>query len=191
MPSEYFTPFLLMFILKVQQLNLKHSLIWKQLGKKFIRVPTFEMLEKLNWYTHSPVWPTTWLAVCPTTCLSCADALRNGRTGHSLPFFVFSVLQVCHEYFNLNILHTYYLKECMDFIQRFILIFLRICGKALLAYRPLHGQHYILSVVLCVGVMLETYESSMKTMHTPLTDVMNILMSNNAEVTNGWSCVIS
>jgi hypothetical protein len=39
-----------MFILKVQQLNSKHSLIWllKQLGKKVIKVPTFEMLEKLN-----------------------------------------------------------------------------------------------------------------------------------------------
>jgi len=39
-----------MFILKLQQLNLKHSLIWllKQLGKKVIKVPMFDMLEKLN-----------------------------------------------------------------------------------------------------------------------------------------------
>jgi len=130
MCSEYFTLFLLMFILKVQQLNFKHSLIWKQLGKKFIKVPTFAMLEKLNWYTQS-CWPTTRLTVSPTTCLGCADAPRNGCTGHSLPFFVFSsVLQVCHEYFNLNTHNSYCLKECMDFIQRFVLSLLRICRKA-------------------------------------------------------------
>ena len=33
---------------------------------------------------------------------------------------------------------------------------------ALMAYVSLHSQHYILSMVLCVGVMLETYESSIK-----------------------------
>jgi hypothetical protein len=39
-----------MFILKLQQLNLKHSLMWflKLLGKKLIKVPTFDMLEKVN-----------------------------------------------------------------------------------------------------------------------------------------------
>jgi len=45
--------------------------------------------------------------------------------------------------------------------------------------------------------MLETYESSMKTIHNPLTEVMNVLMSNKylplyyAKVMNGWCCVIS
>jgi hypothetical protein len=63
---------------------------------------------------------------------------------------------------------------------------------ALMAYVPLHSQHYILSVVFfCVGVMLETYESSIKTMHTPLTEVMNVLMSNKYLPPYRWSCIIS
>jgi len=62
---------------------------------------------------------------------------------------------------------------------------------ALMAYLPLHNQHYILSMVLCVEVMLETYESSIKTIHTSLTEVMNVLMSNKYLPSYGWNCIIS
>jgi hypothetical protein len=61
---------------------------------------------------------------------------------------------------------------------------------ALMAYVPLHSQHYILSMVLYVEVMLETYESSIKTVHTSLTEVINVLMSNKYLPSYGWSCII-
>jgi hypothetical protein len=64
-------------------------------------------------------------------------------------------------------------------------------------YMPLHSQYYILSVILYVGVMLQTYKSSIKTKHSPLTEVMNVLLSDktlppyHAAVKNGWSCFVS